>query len=369
MSDKINANRKSRVLKRHDQFKDCLDFEKIFSVDNIYRASQDCRRGFNWKKPVQDFNRMPYINSKLLSEQILTGNYRPKNLKKFIIKERGKTRIIHPVSFTDRIVQKCLCNYAYSPVILPLLIHANSTSQKGKGTSFATALFEKHLRLAYQEYGRKGYLLSLDISKYFDSIPSKLACNKLIYELKKLSLDSYELKSVNRIADITRMYMLNNPGLELGNQLSQNAAIFYCNDIDHFVLEKLHLPYYGRYMDDSYVFCPSLEVAKQVQKTLNEKYALLGLTVSERKTNIEPILAEHIFLKTLFRMDGNGYIFKTLPNSTFKRYRRHLKALKRLEISGRIGSEVIQESLASFKSLAVRTTDVDKTQQIAMYWV
>lgn len=369
MSSKINANRKSRVLKRHDQFKDCLDFEKIFSVDNIYRASQDCRRGFNWKKPVQDFNRMPYVNSKLLSEQILTGNYRPKNLKKFIIKERGKTRIIHPVSFTDRIVQKCLCNYAYSPVILPLLIHANSASQKGKGTSFAASLFEKHMRSAYQEYGCKGYLLSLDISKYFDSISSKSACDKLIYELEKLSLDSYELKSVNRIADITRMYMLNNPGLELGNQLSQIAAIFYCNDIDHFVLEKLHLPYYGRYMDDSYVFCDSLEKTKAVKTILTKEYTKIGLMVSNKKTIIEPMLAEHIFLKTIFRMDSNGYIFKTLPNSTFKRYRRHLKALKRLVLSGRIGPEVILESLASFKSLAVRTTDVYNTQLIALNWV
>lgn len=369
MSNKTNPNRKSRLIKRHEKFADCLDFEKIFSVNNVYRASQECRRGFNWKKPVQDFNFTPYVNSKVLSEEIIRGTYQPRILKSFVINERGKTRVIKPVSYRDRIVQKCLCDYSFSPVITPLLINTNSASQKGKGTSFAARMFEKHLRNAYIHYSSSAYLLSIDITKYFDSVPSNLACDKLLSELRRIAINPHELESVGRIRDVTSMYMLRTPGLELGNQLSQIAAIFYCNDIDHFVLEKLHLPYYGRYMDDSYVFCPTLDAAKEVCQILLGRYKQIGLTVSAQKTLLEPVLTQHMFLKTIFKLDENLSIYKTLPNLTFRRYKRRLQSLKALAAKGRIGSEVVYESLASFKSLAIRTSNPTKALQTAMNWV
>ena len=39
-------------------------------------------------------------------------------------------------------------------------------------------------------------------------------------------------------------------GLPIGNMTSQIMAIFYLNELDHYIKEKLHIKYYLRYMDD-----------------------------------------------------------------------------------------------------------------------
>ena len=43
---------------------------------------------------------------------------------------------------------------------------------------------------------------------------------------------------------------------------SQILAIFYLNDFDHFVKEKLHIKYYVRYQDDFLLFHPSKQYLK-----------------------------------------------------------------------------------------------------------
>lgn len=39
---------------------------------------------------------------------------------------------------------------------------------------------------------------------------------------------------------------------------SQVLAIFYLNDLDHFIKEKLKIKYYIRYQDDALLFHPSI---------------------------------------------------------------------------------------------------------------
>ena len=39
------------------------------------------------------------------------------------------------------------------------------------------------------------------------------------------------------------------PGLGIGSMTSQVLAIFYLNDMDHFIKEKLKIKYYVRYQD------------------------------------------------------------------------------------------------------------------------
>jgi hypothetical protein len=59
-----------------------------------------------------------------------------------------------------------------------------------------------------------------------------------------------------QILDLTRRFVsVFGPGVSLGmgSQVSQNAAIFYPNTLDHFIKEKLRIKYYGRYMDDLYL--------------------------------------------------------------------------------------------------------------------
>ena len=54
-----------------------------------------------------------------------------------------------------------------------------------------------------------------------------------------------KIKTINSIP-----YYKYGKGLPIGNMTSQILGIFYLNDVDHYIKEKLKFKYYIRYMDD-----------------------------------------------------------------------------------------------------------------------
>ena len=52
-------------------------------------------------------------------------------------------------------------------------------------------------------------------------------------------------------------------GLGIGNMTSQVLAIFYLNDLDHYVKEELKIKYYIRYQDDFLLFHSNKEYLKE----------------------------------------------------------------------------------------------------------
>lgn len=55
-------------------------------------------------------------------------------------------------------------------------------------------------------------------------------------------------------------------GLPIGNVVSQILAIFYLNDLDHFIKEKLHIKNYIRYQDDGILLSNDKEYLKYCLK-------------------------------------------------------------------------------------------------------
>ena len=53
------------------------------------------------------------------------------------------------------------------------------------------------------------------------------------------------------IFDIIDSY---SPGLGIGSMTNQVLAIFYLNDLDHFIKEFLKIKYFLRYQDDFLLF-------------------------------------------------------------------------------------------------------------------
>lgn len=53
-------------------------------------------------------------------------------------------------------------------------------------------------------------------------------------------------------------------GLPIGNLTSQIFANFYLNAFDHFILDVLHIKYYGRYVDDFVIVHPDRLYLKEV---------------------------------------------------------------------------------------------------------
>lgn len=199
------------------------------------------------------------------------------------------------------------------------------------------------------------------MKNYFASVSSANALNMIGHVFEELAFTPKERSDVYKITEIISKYLLQNEGLELGNQISQIAAIFYCNSVDHYVLEFLKLPLYGRYMDDSYVVCPSRNEAKRVLEEIKFEYSKLGLLLNEKKTTIRPLFSQHVFLKTLFKIDESKKITISIPSSTIRRATRHYKKLVSQFELGVIDNSVLVQSLASFNSVAKRTTNPNST--------
>ena len=80
-------------------------------------------------------------------------NYKFKPQSKFIMNERGKTRVIKGEQIHDRIVKHALCDEIVNPAIKKYLIYDNGASIKGKGIKFTRDRLLKHLRKFYSMYG------------------------------------------------------------------------------------------------------------------------------------------------------------------------------------------------------------------------
>ena len=98
-----------------------------------------------------------------------------------------------------------------------------------------------------------------------------------------------------------------------GSMTSQVLAIFYLNDFDHFVKEKLKIKYYIRYQDDGLLFHPS------------KKY--LRYCLEEIKKYLEN---EKLYLnkKTRIYKNTNNYIF--LGRNRKQKYARYREVKRRL---------------------------------------
>ena len=75
-------------------------------------------------------------------------------------------------------------------------------------------------------------ILSNIINSTIDKVISNKEKSKLLYELDSIPRISYNIS------------------LPIGNLTSQIFAVYYLNDLDHYLKEKLGCKYYIRYMDD-----------------------------------------------------------------------------------------------------------------------
>lgn len=69
---------------------------------------------------------------------------------------------------------------------------------------------------------------------------------------------------------VEQSYLLCKELHNIGNMTSQLLAIYFLNDLDHYIKEKLYCKYYVRYMDDFIIFDYDKERLKVVRKKLKK---------------------------------------------------------------------------------------------------
>lgn len=300
------------------------------------------------------------LNTNILNieNKLLNNNYHFHNNYIFLIKD-PKYRIIMSENIEDKIVNHWLSRYLLLPYLEPSFIDTNVATRKNKGSSYALKYLTKYLK----ELGLNNslYALKIDISKYFYNIDHDILMSllekhyqdknvlSLIYELIKGTNQEYinkeikkikenEIKKINncnlsikenenKTKEINNIpYYKYNKGLSIGGLSSQILAIFYLNEIDHFIKEKLKCKYYIRYMDDLILLDSNKDRLKNNYYLIKSKIEALKLKVNP-KSNLYLINNAFSFLGFTFKIVNNNLII--LPkNKTRKRINKKLKYLK-----------------------------------------
>ena len=109
----------------------------------------------------------------------------------------------------------------------------------------------------------------------------KVIINEINY-YKDLNIRDKDIK-INELINIPKYKK--GKGLTIGSLSSQILAIYYLNDIDHYIKEKLHCKYYIRYMDDMIIFDVDKEHLKDIKNKIENKLKDIKLELNN-KTNI-----------------------------------------------------------------------------------
>lgn len=159
----------ARMEKKAAALREYGDFETVFSFERLYESYRASVRGVGWKASTQRYKAASLANVTKTHEELIAGRYRSKGFYEFDIVERGKPRHIRSVHISERVVQRCLCDYCLVPMLSRSFIYDNGASLRGKGYDFAVSRVTHFLAEHYRKHGREGYVLVFDFSKYFDT--------------------------------------------------------------------------------------------------------------------------------------------------------------------------------------------------------
>lgn len=260
-----------------------------------------------------------------IKKQLYNGTYKSKGFHEFVERERGKVRLIQSVHITERMVQKCLCDYCLLPIFKPTFIYDNAACIKGKGVSFAIRRIKAHLHEYYRENNtNEGYILLFDVKSFFNSIDHDI----LLGFVREKILDD---KIYGLFEYFIRCFK-GDTGLGLGSQVSQVSAAIYMNKFDHYFKDVLGIKYFGRYMDDGYIICRSKKKLQEFKKIIIEQLGKLKLKANENKTQIFRLDKGFTYLKRRFTLHSNGKLVVKPYKKNILRYKRKQRKLIKKEV-------------------------------------
>lgn len=302
----------------------------ICNFNNIEKTFNEVCKNTKNKRRVEHFKEyknlyISKIHNILSNKQYIVGPY-----NKFIIYEPKKRDIVSQ-GMLDKIINHLVARFILYPAILPCLLDVNVASRKNMGTSRGITLalkFHNKCKIKYKNY----YILKCDISKFFASINHDILKEKLIKRIK----DKDALKIVFDIIDS------NTQGLHIGSMTNQVLAIFYLNDMDHYIKEVLKIKYYVRYQDDFLLFHESKEYLKSCLDKIKEFLEKEKLTLNS-KTRIYKNTNNFLFLGR--NKKGRYARYRNIKRKLKKRY--YLYTIDKISLNSLTSSHICYKSLCN----------------------
>ena len=340
-------------MKPSVKYEELVDIDKIIAMYKIIRANTKNRGKLHKFELFYSSNMISILNVLKYKKY----EHSPYNV--FLVHE-PKYRIIMSEIMSDKIVNHLVSHYCLDPGITPHLIPQNVATRKNMGTKRGIYYVKKYINKLKMNHD-KVYVLKCDIKKYFYSIDHELILKKIryfvkdpdVYKLIENIINSTDNKYVNEAIkkviakEIKRVEGLNildkeqkitelkniplyekGKGLPIGNMTSQLLAIFFLNDLDHYIKEKLYCKYYVRYMDDFVIFDYDKERLKEIRKKIEEKLTEFKLELN-KKTNIYDLKHGFGFLGYYFFLKEKRLILK-INAGTKRRIKKKMRKLKSL---------------------------------------
>lgn len=225
-------------------------YQEICKMENIISAFDEVCKNVKNKNKVQNYKQYKCIYISRIYNILNSKTYEVGKYNVFTIYDPKQRRIVSQ-NLQDKVINHLVARHILYPSIMPCLIDQNVASRKGMGTHKGLEYakeYNRKCKIKYKNY----YILKCDISKFFASIDKEILKEKLKRKIK----DKDAIDIVFKIIDSEEN------GLCIGTMTSQALAIFYLNDLDHYIKEELKIKYYVRYQDDFLLFNESKEYLK-----------------------------------------------------------------------------------------------------------
>ncbi|MBR3056236.1 RNA-directed DNA polymerase [Candidatus Saccharibacteria bacterium] len=236
-----------------------LTYEKVYSAWNT--VSHTCKN----KQGLFEFMLFAHVRVDKILEELKQRKYYPHKYRCFMIFE-PKPRLVMSQSIRDKVVNHFVAREYLLPLLERTLIDTNVATRTGMGSSYATKMLRRYLsQMMAKRPGAKIYAMKVDVSKYFYTIDHEILFEKLerrikdgdVLEILRRIVGETNKPYINRVIDgFNAYYHTDIPhyeqgkGLSIGAMTSQFLAIYYLNDLDHYIKEVLGCRWFIRYMDD-----------------------------------------------------------------------------------------------------------------------
>ena len=334
----------NRIRKERDSAQPRL-LETILHKDNLNRAYKRVKanKGAAGIDGMTVEEALPYLkeHQRELTDRIYKGKYTPSPVRRVEIpKPDGGVRKLGIPTVIDRTIQQAIAQQLM-PIYEPLFIE---TSYGYRPNKSAKEAIQK-----VKEYAEQGYTfaVTLDLSKYFDTLNHE----KLINLLRKEVKDERVIQLIKRYLKSGVMengvVMGTEEGSPQGGNLSPLLANVYLNEFDQ-EFTKRGVPCI-RYADDIVLLAKSKRASERLLES-STKYLeeTLKLTVNREKSRTVSVFAIRNFKYLGFALGRNGSgIYVRVHPKSWKKFKSKLR-----ELSSRRSVQSIKPSLEEIKVYA-----------------